>query len=321
MRKQLLLLVLLFASANFVLAQTAEEMAAEKAQKEKELAELKPQAEDLAKKVAALEGDIASLTDQLTPYPRWDVGSNGTIGLNIANFNDWLSKEKSNTTAINIGLAMNAFANMQQEKYFWRNSAGLNLGWIKFNDDDADPNEPDGEFEVAADAFNLVSLLGYKLNEKLAISALAEYRTAVLGGRFNNPGFLDIGAGITWTPITDLVVVIHPLNYNFVFAEDTGFEYTSSLGAKIVADYKTELFPGVAWKSNLSAFLSYKDPAEFSNWTWINGLSTAIKGVGIGFELGVRRNKQEALGRGFDANDNPTQIYWTLGFAYGISSN
>ena len=33
-------------------------------------------------------------------------------------------------------------------------------------------------------------------------------------------GYLDAGVGATWTPVTDLVVVIHPLNYNFVFADN-----------------------------------------------------------------------------------------------------
>ncbi|MEZ4985923.1 MAG: hypothetical protein R2795_12955 [Saprospiraceae bacterium] len=56
----------------------------------------------------------------------------------------------------------------------------------------------------------------------------------------------------TWTPIKDLVVVFHPLNYNFVFS-DSDFDFQSS-GTKIVADYTRQLTKGVAWKSNLSAF-------------------------------------------------------------------
>jgi hypothetical protein len=34
----------------------------------------------------------------------------------------------------------------------------------------------------------------------------------------NDPGYLDLGAGVTWTPIKDLIVVIHPLNYHFIFS-------------------------------------------------------------------------------------------------------
>ena len=80
--------------------------------------------------------------------------------------------------------------------------------------------------------FTISSLYGRKLNDKWAVSALGEYRTSIINN-FNDPGFLDLGIGMTWTPIADLVVVIHPLNYNFVFAKnDAAFD--SSAGAKIV---------------------------------------------------------------------------------------
>jgi len=117
--------------------------------------------------------------------------------------------------------------------------------------------------------------------------------------------------------------VIHPLNYNFVFS-DGAYDFKSSLGAKIVADYTAEIIPGLAWKSNLSAFVSYEDPNELSNWTWVNGLSTAVNGVGIGVEIGLRNNKQEA--RALDLSDsngafvNPLQTYWVVGLSYGLST-
>ena len=334
MRKQLLILFFALVLTNFLHAQTVEEMQAEKAQKEAQLAELKT----LAEQIPTLEADIAALTDKLTPYPRWDLGAFGTLGLNVANFNNWLSKEKPSTVATNIGITFNSFANLEQKKYFWRNNLGINLGWLKFEDKDRSLSEPKPEFEVAADALNFTSLFGYKLNEKIAVSALAEYRTAILREKFNDPGFLDIGVGVTLTPITDLVIVIHPLNYNFVFSKEE-FTYESSLGTKIVADYKKEIIPGLAWRSNLSAFLSYSDARNFSNWTWINGFSTAVKGIGVGLEIGLRNNRQEGYNAylaenglsadavkiddfddGTPAGENPLQTYWVLGLTYAISN-
>ena len=228
MNKKFTLLSLALLFFCFALqAQTVEEMQAQKAQKVQELSTLEPQLKELGGKVDALKAEIDGLTDKLTPYPRWDVGVLGNIGFNIANFNNWFSKSTPNTSAITIGLTANPYANLQQKKYFWRNGANLTLGWQKFNDKDV--SDDNSDFQVAADAFNITSLFGYKLSEKIAISTLGEYRTSVLEGKFNNPGYLDLGAGATWTPITDLVVVIHPLNYNFVFS-DSGFDYESSLG-------------------------------------------------------------------------------------------
>ncbi|MCC6724314.1 MAG: DUF3078 domain-containing protein [Saprospiraceae bacterium] len=289
-------------------------MTATKAVKEKELAALEAQLADLTGKVGALKGEVTDLTDKLTPYPRWDVGAQGNAGLNFSGFNNWYSKGSPNTKAVNIGFVANAFANLQQKKYFWRNGSNLTLAWLKF--DDVDNKDDNADFQTAADAFNVSSLFGFKLSEKFAISTLGEYRTSVLNGKFNNPGYLDIGAGATWTPATDLVVVFHPLNYNIVFS-DSDFDYQSSLGCKIVADYKRQLLKNLAWKTNLSGFFSYKS-SDLHNWTWVNGLTTAVKGVGVSLDFGLRSNKQEALAA--LKTDNPLQTYYLLGFSYALTA-
>lgn len=309
-----LLAILLIMAWQPIAAQTTEELQAMKEEKAAELSKLNGELSELTDKVDALKAEVANLNDQLTPYPRWDKGILGNLGLNFSTFNDWLLRDKPNTSAVNIGFSTTAFANADFEKSFWRNSLGLTLGWLKFDDRDTPDDNPD--FQVSADAFNVTSLYGYKLSSKIAISTLGEYRTSILDGRFNDPGYLDIGVGATWTPVKDLVVVVHPLNYNFVFS-DQEFDYESSLGAKVVADYTRQLTKSIAWKSNLSAFYSYEG-SDLSNWTWVNGLSTAVKGVGIGLDIGLRNNKQEALAA--ELTDNPLQTYWILGLSYAIAS-
>lgn len=315
MTKKILLSMLAAIAFSFAIqAQTIEELTAAKAAKEKELGTLEAQLAELTGKVGALKSEVADLTEKVTPYPRWDVGALGNVGLNLSSFNNWFPKGTPNTSAVNIGLSANAFANLQQKKYFWRTNTNLALAWLKFDDkDNADDN---ADFQVAADAFNIASLFGFKLSEKFAISTLGEYRTSVLDEKFNNPGYLDIGAGATWTPITDLVVVFHPLNYNFIFAEE-GSDYKSSLGCKVVADYKRQLIKGIAWKSNFSGFYSYEG-SDLHNWTWINGFTTAVKGIGIGLDLGLRSNKQEALAAG--KTDNPLQVYYLIGLSYALGT-
>jgi len=285
----------------------------------------------------ALEGEIASLTASLPPVYGWSKGAAGVLGLNFSSFSQWLGAENPNTFASTIGFSGNAFANNDQEKYFWRNDGNLTVGYTKLNIDTNNPDNDTIGYAKSADAINISSLFGYKLNDKWAASALGEYRSTVISN-FNDPGYLDIGVGVTWTPITDLVVVIHPLNYNIVMASE-GFEYDSSLGAKLVADYTKALPKGIAWKSKLSAFISYGDVPNLSNWTWINGLNlTILKGLGVGFEVGLRGNRQEGFNNflgttegvaaraanpdfaiGDLANDdNPLQTYWLLGFTYNL---
>lgn len=307
MTKKLILFALLIFSIQFLQAQTAEEL---KAQKEAKEAQIK-----------TLQAEADALQEQINTLPGWKYGAGGTIGLNFSQFNKWLGSENPNTFAGSYGFTGSAFANLDREKFFWRN--GLNLVLTKTKLATTEAEREVNEFETSADALNLTSLYGYKLNPKFAISGLLEYRTTVLSN-FNNPGYIDVGVGGTWKPIDDLVVLIHPLNYNIVLSNQD-FEYQSSLGTKIVADYAKKLTNGIGWKSNFSAFISYKDPNELSNWTWVNGFTTAYKGIGIGFDFGLRSNKQEF--NAFNANpdnvdnqldENPIQTYWVLGLTYNL---
>jgi len=291
-------------------AQTTEEMAAMKEAKSAELTALEAQLKDVTAQVETLKSEIAVLTEQLTPYPRWDVGAHGNFGFNFSNFDQWLSKEQPSTNAVALTFTGNGFANLDQRKYFWRNKLNLTLGWQKFDDKE---NPDDNGFDVTADAMTVSTLYGYKLSDKWALSTLAEYRSSVIDN-FNNPGYLDLGAGATWTPITDLVVVIHPLNYNLIFSQG-GFDYKSTFGTKLLADYKRQLTKGIAWSSSLSAFLSYEG-SDYNNWTWINGLTTKVKGIGVGLDIGLRSNRQEAAEAGL--SNNPLQTYYVFGLTYGL---
>lgn len=299
----LFLLVSICFSAN---GQTAEELKAEQAPKKA--------------KIAELQGEINALQAKINALPGWSKGAFGTVGASLSGFDNWYSRTAPSSSAGNIGVTVNGFANLIQDKFFWRNATAINLGWVKLDDEAISGDE---DFETATDVFTISSLYGRRLNKKWALSALGEYRTTIIDN-FNDPGFLDLGVGMTWTPTERLVVVIHPGNYNFIFSSGESV-FSSSLGAKIVADY-TATYHKLNVKSNLSVFQSYKE-GNFSNWTWTNSFGyTLWKGIGIGFELGLRDNKQEALNNAkisdanatFDTIDNKIQSYWLFGISYAF---
>ena len=304
--KKYLFSLLLVSIGFFTNAQTVEELKQKQAPKKAEIKKLQ-------KEVAALQAQIDAL-------PGWRIGAFGTIGGSLSGFNNWYSRTAPNAAAGNIGITINGFANLIQKKYFWKNSATLNLGWVKLDDKSIAGDEG---FETATDVFTISSLYGKRINKKWAASALVEYRTSIIDN-FNDPGYVDFGGGFTWTPIEQLVVVIHPGNYNFVFSKgETVFE--SSLGAKLIANYETKI-KMLSIKSNVSMYQSY-ETNNLSNWTWTNALGyTLFKGIGLGFELGLRQNKQEALNNAlmtdpnadFNKVDNKLQSYWLLGMSYAF---
>ena len=283
-------------------------------------AELKKEQAPKKTQIAKLKGEVAVLQAKIDALPGWRVGAFGTIGGSLSGFKNWYSRTAPNAGAGNIGITINGFANLIKETFFWKNSGTVNLGWVKLDDKSVDG---DAGFETATDVFMISSLYGKRINKKWAASALIEYRTSLIDN-FNDPGYLDFGGGFTWTPINKLVVVVHPGNYNFVFSKgETVFE--SSLGAKVVADYATKI-KKLSVKSNLSIYQSYKSN-DLSNWALTNALGyTLFKKIGLGFELGLRQNKQEALNNAlmtdtnavFKTVANKLQSYWLLGMSYAF---
>ena len=304
------IIVLIFLSGSYLaFGQTKEELKAEQAAKKDS--------------IAAIQSRIDAIDAQIEAIPGWRLGALGVLGFDVSQFNNWYAQGLPNNETGNIVITFNSYANLKQEKYFWRNNLNMNLKWVKLDDKD-DPADESG-FRETTDVFNLSSLYGRMVNPTLAVSALGEYRTTILNN-YNDPGYLDLGVGGTWTPVTDLVVVIHPANYNFVFADDDTI-FDSSFGTKIVADYIKSI-GAIKFKTNLSVFASYKS-GDLSNWTWINTFTyTVWKGIGLGFDFGLRDNKQEALnyeintlgntGATFDTIDNDLQTYWTLGLSYSF---
>ncbi|MBC3845875.1 DUF3078 domain-containing protein [Winogradskyella echinorum] len=303
MNKKLLLIAILMLGVTFGYAQTKEELQAQKAEKQAE--------------ADKFQGEANAIQAQIDALPGWRKGAFGTIGGSLSNFSDWYSQGTPNNVSGNIGITANVFANKIEEKYFWRNALTANLNWVKLDDKD-NGTDADDDFNPTTDVFNISSLYGRNISKTWAVSGLAEYRTTLLDN-FNDPGFLDIGVGATWTPIENLIVVIHPLNYNFVFA-DNDAAFDSSAGAKIVADY-TRQIGAINFKTNFSTFQSYKD-GDLSNFTWTNSFSyTLWKMIGVGFDFALRSNKQEAANfQGVDLKDadNKLQSYYTIGLSYAF---
>ena len=304
--KKLSILILLVGISFSVQGQTAEEFKKEQAPKKA--------------KIATLQAEINAIQSKIDAMPGWRKVAFGTIGGSFSGFKNWYSRNAPTAAAGSIGVTVNAFANLIEEKFFWRNSAAINLGWVKLDEKGV---AGDDGFDTATDVFTIYSLYGRNISKTWALSSLAEYRTTIIDN-FNNPGYLDFGAGLTWTPISNFVLVMHPGNYNFVFSDgDSVFE--SSLGAKIVADYTTK-YKGISVKSNVSVFQSY-ETSDLSNWTWTNSFGyTLYKGIGLGLEVGLRKNKQEALNNAlasdtlasFDTVDNKLQSYYLLGLSYAF---
>jgi len=351
MIKKLTLLLLVCLSVNYLQAQTLGELKAKKS--EIEAAAAAKQAE-----IDAFQGEIDKIKGEIEILSGWQTGLSGLVGLNFGNSSNWATNANTNSSSSNLNLGVNAFANNIKEKTFWRNSLVANVGWQGL-----DNNTEDTEINVTAENFEELgrtrdeigdkidptgtsflgdrntdvlvgsSLWGYRLNQDFALSALGDFNSSVFN--FLNPGSLDVGVGVTWTPhqIPNLVVVVHPLTYHIGWTAGESKQSLGLAGAKVKATYTREFPGGIVWSSNLGAFFPYSDeeltidlPAEVNaagetivptrmagafEYTWINSLAIADvwKGVGVGITYGLRKSEIEYDG---------LQRYSAVGLTYGF---
>ena len=322
MKSKLLLLaicVFSFSITGYAQEKTLEELKAMKAEKE-----------GIRDNV---DTEIADIDKLIKEFPGWSRGFAGTLGFDFGGLNNWYADDIENVSSSGIGLSFGAYANKNNEKSFWHNNANATLTSKTARNTDIDENTgitatQEEELTSKGSFFALNSLAGYQIFNKLYGSAEARYETTLLN--FNDPGKLTFSAGFTYKPINDLVIIIHPLGYQWTFPGGT---FSSSPGAKIGATYAAEILPGVAWTSNFNAFLSYSGDentlkpdgdaytsGDLSNWTWLNGFTIAdvFKGVGVGLNLGLRSDDQ--LGYSKNVADPGLQTFYTVGLTYALSN-
>ena len=301
------LAILLFFNLTILNAQTKKELI-EKQQIKKEL-------------IRTTQKEVADLQKQIDSLFGWKYSALGILGGSIQGYKNWYAFEAPNQFNASANIIINGSVALMKKKYFWNNGFHMNFRWDLFNntDDDSDSNN----LSFSTEMLTLSSLFGYKINKRFAYSFYTEYFTRYVKS-FNNPGYLDLGTGITWNPKNEWQLFINPLNYNFIFSHGKN-TYESSPGTKIVAKYSTN-FNKLTVKSKLSIFQSYKS-IHYSNFIWINTIGYKFwKHFGVGVDFALRRNMQEALnyalitnpGTTFDFVKNKIQLNWTFGLHYSL---
>ncbi len=309
MKKLLLLNFLLLAFVGSIFAQetaTLEELKAMKAEKE-----------GVAKSIGA---DIDALNKRILEFPGWVTGAGILLGLDFGGQERWYGVDNPTLSSQGFNVGLTAFANYNQAKYYWRNglSANYRNTALKIDGVDSDP--------FSLGLWDLVSSGGYYLyKDKIALSARAKWSTVLFDF---TPGSVTGSAGVSYTPIKNMELWLHPLGYQWNYPGDT---FQSSPGASFGGSYTGTLFKGISWTSNLEGFYAYGDAGEgadlveakdLHNWTWTNGfgIDNLWNGIGVGLNIGIRQNRQLAKSAGeTDEKAGDLQSFYNLGFKYSIS--
>ena len=322
--KKIQLFLLLVFTASIMSAQTIDELRAMKTTKAAE-------ASDFKAKMDAINGEIAGINKQIAVLSGWTTGLSGTIGFDFTSSNKWAANPNPTAESSSLGLGITAFANKDQEKYFWNNKGIFQKAWQDVDLPGEVVTDPitgevlDGDNlldQGTVDIVNISSLAGYKLTPKFALSGLGELNTSL--GNFLKPGTADIGIGATWLPIEGLTVVIHPLNYHMAWNINGDLQSDGALGMKIRADYGRELMlmgKKVAWNTTFTSYQPYSNPegsVTLREYTWLNTLAFEVwRGIGVGVNFGFRQADFETFTEGV-TEEGTVQKFYQVGLNYGF---
>lgn len=319
MRQTLVYLAILLLSSTALMSQSMEELKEMHVEKMAAIS-------DLESKIAGLQTEADGLQAEIDKLSGWRKGINGILGFDWNNNSGWVANPNPDARSSSLSIGLTGYLLNDREKTFWYNKGIIQKAYQDVDLNDADRSATDDGLldNGTVDLLNISSLAGYRVTEKLAISGLAELNTSI--GNFLDPGTLDIGVGVTWLPLKNLTVVVHPLNYHYAFAGIDGLSSTGAFGAKFRVDYFNDFNVSgvdVNWTSTLTGFVPYGgniDPVTLTDGTvfnpglteysWINTLSFNVwQGIGVGFGWGLRKA---------DFESSNTQSYYTVGLSYSF---
>ena len=316
MKKIVLLFVLFAFAATTTFAQ--EDMTLEQLKAKK--AELQAKFDAASAEAGAAQSELDALQKEINILSGWMFGLSGLVGLNFAGSNQWMANPNPTSRSTGLSIGLGAYANLERKKYFWNNKLIINKAWQRVDTRGNNDTKFFDKENGTVDLLNISSLAGYKVTEKFAISALGEFNSSI--GNFLEPATLDFGVGGTWKPITNMTVVIHPLNYHIAWSAQDDIDVQGALGAKIRVDYQNEFkIAGrpLNWSTTLTSFVPYSSkktalndvdkygetiytiPGDESSApitreaglfevTWLNTVSYQVwKGIGLGANFGLRK--------------------------------
>ncbi len=206
----------------------------------------------------------------------WNIKGQNTLTLNQASFSNWIGGG-----ANNIGWIAGTNYNLtyKKGKNLWENIVILGYG---------ENNTQNIGTRKTQDIINLSSNYGRKVSKNWYVSAGASLMTQFAPGydngndpsankisNFMAPGFVNVGAGMTYKPNDNFTATIRPANARWTFVMDEDLQKKGLYGLKndgdtslfqfglsATASYKLDLMKNISLMNSASLFSNYLDHPE-----------------------------------------------------------
>lgn len=218
----------------------------------------------------------------------WKRGGSLGINLNQVSLSNWAA---GGDNAVGFNLQFNYFANYRKARHLWNNQLELDYGLNKTKSDGT---------KKTNDKIYLSSVYGYELVKNLYLSGLMTFQTQFAKGydystdprtyisRFMSPGYLLVGAGLTWTPKTWFTATLSPATWRGTFVNSDilsdegqfgvtpGKHLFSEFGANLRMEARYEFLKNMTIFSRLSLYSNYLKKPQNVDVNWDVQLNMAI---------------------------------------------
>ncbi len=219
----------------------------------------------------------------------WTFGGNVSLSFNQTSFSNWAA---GGDNAIGVDAQLNYSADYKKDKHIFDNRVELAYG---LND-----TETIGSRKTN-DKIYLSSIYGYNIAKNLYASSLFNFQTQFAKGysydddlnrtlvsTFMSPGYLTIGAGLTWTPKEWFSATATPLTWREVFvlegqlSDEGAFGVTpgqktiEEMGANAQLEVKKDIMKSVNLYSRVILFSNYLDKPKNVDVNWEVQLNMTI---------------------------------------------
>lgn len=218
----------------------------------------------------------------------WTKGGLTSVNLSQASLSNWSAGGEA---AIGFDAIFNYQANYKKERHLLQNRLEMAYGLNKTDSQGT---------RKTNDKLYLSSTYGYELVKNLYLSGLLNFNTQFAKGydygtnpdvyisRFMAPGYLLIGAGLTWTPKPYFTATLSPAAWRGTFVTSTrladmgsfgvkhGKHLLSEFGANLKMEVNYEFLKNMTIYSRLNLFTDYLHNPQNVDVNWDVSLNMAI---------------------------------------------
>lgn len=220
---------------------------------------------------------------------KWQKGILYNLTFSQASLSNWAAG--GDKFSISLGSILNMYARYNKNKMRWDNNFDFNLGYVNSTSLGSRKND---------DRFDLVSKVGYSLNDKSNLAFLGNLRSGFFKGytysgtkknftsNLMSPGYLLNSAGWDYRPNKTFSLFLSPFTARWVFVTDPilsqkglygvkpGQNLNFELGAYATINYLKEINPNVVYKAKLDLFSNYRHKPQNVDFFMTNILSVKI---------------------------------------------